>query len=152
MLRSGGFAIRSMEDRDLDVVESIERASSLIPWSKAMFISEMAHPYASCFVITSEENSDRVVGFICFRIIGQESELLNICIDPGHRHRGLGGELMRFYTSFSIQRGTQTFHLEVRPENRFALRLYSLFSYRPVGVRPKFYRGEFDALRMMRRV
>jgi [ribosomal protein S18]-alanine N-acetyltransferase len=145
--------IRRMEIRDLEDVHAIETTSSLTPWSKRMFMEEMSHPYAFCFVVTSKEPSDpRVVGFICFRNIGEESELLNICVHPDHRHVGFGRELMEFYTAFSLQRGMKTFHLEVNRANPSAVRLYHSFCYQPVGVRPKFYRGEFDALRMMKRV
>jgi ribosomal-protein-alanine N-acetyltransferase len=145
--------IRKMEARDLEEVYRIETTSSPTPWSKQMFIEEMGHPYASCFVITSKELADlRVIGFICFRNLLEESELLNICVHPGHRHLGVGRELMEFYTAYSLQRGMKTFHLEVSRANPSALRLYHSFSYLPVGVSPKFYRGEVDAVRMMKRV
>ncbi len=147
------FAITRMEIQDLEEVLSIETTSSLTPWSKQMFIEEMAHPQASCFVMTAKEAAeDRVIGFICFRNIGQESELFNICVRPDHRRVGVGRELMQFYTFFSLQKGIKTFHLEVSLANRSAVQLYYHFSYQPVGVRPKFYRGEFDALRMLKRV
>ena len=145
--------IRKMEVRDLDEVQRMEAASSPTPWSKQVFLEEMAHPYGSCFVMTSKEPSaPHVIGFICFRNMGEESELLNICVHPGHRHVGVGRELMEFYTSHSMQQGMKSFHLEVSRANPTALRLYRSFSYLPVGMRPKFYRGEFDAVRMMKRV
>jgi ribosomal-protein-alanine N-acetyltransferase len=147
------YTLRKMEPRDLDEVHRIETTSSPTPWSKQMFIEEMDHPCASCFVMTSKEPADpHVIGFICFRNLGEESELLNICVHPGHRHLGVGRELMEFYTAYSLQRGMKTFHLEVSRANPSALRLYHFFSYLPVGVSLKFYRGEFDALRMMKRV
>ena len=131
----------------------METTSSPTPWSKQMFIEEFAHPYASCFVAVAKEAAEpQVIGFICFRNIGEESELLNICVHPGHRHLGIGRELMAFYTDHCLRRGTKTFHLEVNRANPVALRLYHSFSYLPVGVSPKFYRGECDAVRMTKRV
>jgi [ribosomal protein S18]-alanine N-acetyltransferase len=148
-----GFTIRRMTSNDLEEVHAIETNSSLTPWSKNMFIDEMAHPYAHCFVMTSPDSSQgRVMGFICFRNIGDESELINLCVHPGDRHRGLGRELMQFYTAFCIHGGMKTFHLEVNHANRPALQLYRSFSYQSVALRPKFYRGECDALRMIKRV
>jgi ribosomal-protein-alanine N-acetyltransferase len=142
-----------MEIRDLEDVHAMETTSSVTPWSKGMFIEEISHPYAFCFVATSKEPSDpSVVGFICFRNIGEESELLNLCVHPDHRHVGFGQELMQFYMTFSLQRGIKTFHLEVNRSNPSAVRLYHSFCYQPVGMSTKFYRGEFDALRMMKRV
>jgi len=60
--------------------------------------------------------------------------------------------LMQFYTAFSLERGVKTFHLEVNRANPSAVRLYRSLCYQPVGVSANFYRGEFDALRMMKRV
>ena len=131
----------------------METTSSPTPWSKQMFIQEFDHPYASCFVMIAKEPAEpQVIGFICFRNVGEESELLNICVHPDHRHLGVGRELMAFYTDTSLQRGTKMFHLEVNRANPVALRLYDSFSYLPVGVSPKFYRGECDAVRMTKRV
>ena len=145
------FGIRRMRRRDLDEVVSIEADSSVTPWSRQMFIDEMGHPYGACFVMTSMEASGAsVIGFICFRNIGEESELLNLCLRPDRRRAGLGRELMQFYTAYSLTRGIKTFHLEVDPANRSAIELYRIFAYRPVAVRPRYYRGTTDALRMMK--
>jgi len=153
LMTKEGFSIRRMTEEDLEEVLSSETASSLTPWSRKMFIEEMGHPYAHCFVMTSSEVRDgHVIGFICFRNMGEESELLNLCVRPEDRRRGFGRELMRFYTDFSSQRGIKTFHLEVHLSNQSALKLYHSFSYQRAGLRPKFYRGEFDALRMMKHV
>lgn len=137
-----------MEIQDLKEVEAIESISSLTPWSKQMFLGEMAHPHSFCFVMASE----RVTGYLCFRDVGEESELLNICIHPNYRHRGLGHELMQFYTNFSIERGIKNFYLEVHDANQSAQRLYQTFSYRAIGVRRRYYRGEADAIRMAKEV
>jgi [ribosomal protein S18]-alanine N-acetyltransferase len=152
MTRCTALTTRNMEERDLDEVEAMERLSFPMPWSKALFRAEIKQPCGSCWVMTPEENSERVIGYICFRNIGEESELLKICICPERRNLGLGRELMRVYTTFSIEKGARTFHLEVDPGNESALRLYRRFSYETVGVRPRFYCGTRDALRMMRRV
>jgi len=89
-----------------------------------------------------------VLGFICFRRVIDESELLNLCVHPGYRRRGIGRILMRFYIDLCRDHHIRQFFLEVNPQNQAALRLYRSFSYEPVGVRPRFYRGEFDALLM----
>lgn len=137
-----------MAIEDLEEVQSMDNASSLTAWSREMFLGEMAHPHGFCFVVTA----GRVIGFICFRNIGEESELLNICVHPDHRRARLGRELMQFYITFSVERGIKTFHLEVHRGNQPALQLYHMFSYRSIGLRPRYYRGEFDALRMVKHV
>jgi ribosomal-protein-alanine N-acetyltransferase len=118
-----------------------------------MFLEEMEHPNASCYVLTSGEPlTDSPVGFICFRNVGDESDLLNIGVDPESRGCGIGKKLMTFYAEECRQRGAKTLYLEVDPRNVPAVRLYLSQSYRNNGVRKNFYHGKFDALLMMRTV
>lgn len=149
----GEWDIRNMTPADLDEVFSIETSDSLSPWSKKMFLEEMQHPFAHCFVMTSEDRSKHhVVGFICFRNVTEESELLKICVHPDYRQLGIGKKLMQFYIDFGRQSGVRSFHLEVNPSNQPAIHLYQSFSYQPSGMRKKFYQRKFDALLMMRPV
>ena len=70
-----------MDIQDLDEVLSLESPGSGALWSKNMFIEEMRNPFAYCFVMKIQDRSkQRVIGFICFRNLAEESELLNICV------------------------------------------------------------------------
>jgi ribosomal-protein-alanine N-acetyltransferase len=93
-----------------------------------------------------------IIGFICFRNIGEESELLNIAVDPHYRRLGVGRRLMEFYIDFSSKQGIRAFYLEVNSSNRSAIHLYQYFSYQSFGMRKKFYQSKFDALMMMKKV
>jgi len=147
------LAIKKMDDEDLDEVLSIETSSSPNPWSKKMFVEELLSSFAHCFVIKNEGTlRDPIIGFICFRNIGEESELHNIVVHPQHRQLGVGKRLMEFYIDFCRQMQIKTFHLEVNSSNPSAIHLYELFSYQPVGVRKKFYQGKFDALYMVKKI
>ena len=145
------FTIRKMDPKDLDEALPMA-ASSPNAWSKNMFVEEMRSPFSHCFVMKAEEiPKHQVVGFICFRNIGDESELLNICVHPQYRQSGIGKKMMEFYIDFCHQINIKTFHLEVNASNHPAIHLYQIFSYHSVGVRKKFYEGRFDGLRMTRR-
>jgi len=151
-LESEKATIQKMDARDLDEVLSIESSDSLAPWSREMFVEEMRNPLAYCFVTKGESGcKPSVIGFICFRNIGEESELLKISVHPGYRHLGLGKEMMKFYIDFGRERGITTFYLEVHSSNHPAIRLYQLFSYQSSGMRKKFYRGKWDALLMTKK-
>jgi [ribosomal protein S18]-alanine N-acetyltransferase len=145
--------LQKMDIKDLDEVSSIETSDSLTPWSKNMFVEEIRNPLAYCFVMKTEDGSKQpVIGFICFRNITEESELLNIGVHPDYRQLGIGKKLMQFYIDFSRQRGIKTFYLEVHSSNQSAIHLYQLFSYQSSGRRKKFYQGKFDALLMMKKI
>jgi ribosomal-protein-alanine N-acetyltransferase len=146
-------AIQKMDIQDLEEVLSIETSSSLTPWSKNMFIKEMRNHFAHCFVIRKEEPPRQpVIGFICFRNMTDESELLNICVHTHYRQLGIGKKLMEYYIDFSSRVGVKTFYLEVHSSNQSAIHLYQRFSYQSSGMRKKFYQGKFDALLMMKKV
>jgi len=145
--------LQKMDIKDLDEVSSIETSDSLTPWSKNMFVEEIRNSLAYCFVMKTEDGSKQpVIGFICFRNITEESELLNIGVHPDYRQLGIGKKLMQFYIDFSRQRGIKTFYLEVHSSNQSAIHLYQLFSYQSSGRRKKFYQGKFDALLMMKKI
>jgi len=149
----GEWDIRKMIPTDLEEVFSIETSDSLAPWSKKMFLDEMQHPFSYCFVVRGKDRFKHpVVGFICFRNVTEESELLKICVHPDYRQLGIGKKLMQFYIDFGRERGVRNFYLEVNSSNQPAIHLYQSFSYNPSGTRKKFYQGKFDALLMMRQV
>ena len=149
----GSLTIRKMDPQDLEEVVSLSATSPSNPWSKQMFIDEMQHPNASCHVMMSGEPlSASPLGFICFRNVGDESDLLNIGVHPESRGCGIGKKLMTFYVEECRQRGAKTLYLEVDPRNQPAVRLYLSQAYRKNGVRKNFYRGKFDALLMMRTI
>jgi ribosomal-protein-alanine N-acetyltransferase len=146
-------AIQKMDLQDLDEVISIEASASPTPWSKIMFAEEMGNRLAHCFVMKTEDGSKQpVIGFICFRDMPEESELLNIGVHPDYRQLGIGKKLMQFYIDFSHQRGIRTFYLEVNSSNTSAIHLYQSLSYQSAGMRKKFYQGKFDALLMTKKV
>jgi ribosomal-protein-alanine N-acetyltransferase len=147
------FTIRKMDPRDLEEVASISATLASNPWSKTMFIEEMQHPNAFCYVMSSgEPGTGVVIGFICSRKVGDESELLNMGVHPRSRGRGIGKQLMTFYVEKCRQGGVRTLYLEVDPANLPAVQLYRSLSYGENGVRKKFYQGRFDALLMVKKI
>ena len=141
-----------MDLEDLDEVISLESYHPGTRWSRNMFVEEIRNPLGHCFVMKLDHQiKQRVIGFICFRNLEDESELFNICVHADYRRLGVGKRLMGFYVEFGRLRGIKNFHLEVLSSNQAAIRLYQLFSYESSGMRKKFYRGRFDAFLMTRK-
>ena len=144
--------IEKMKGEHLDEVLSIETSSSLTPWSREMFLEELQDPLAHSFIYKVDQPQGHpLAGFICFRNVGEESELLNICVHPLYRRKGIARELMQFYMEFGRAKQIKMFYLEVHVSNPPAIHLYQEFSYQAQGTRKKFYQGRFDALVMVRR-
>ena len=145
--------IREMEPSHLEEVLGIEAVSSLEPWSDSMFLQEMTQTFSHCFIIQSEgEPAAGVQGFICFRTVGDESEISNLAVHPEYRRKGVGKSLMQFYIDFCRKRNIRKLYLEASSSNQAALSLYRSFSYQTVGIRPKFYQHRFDAVQMMKNI
>ncbi|HSB03882.1 MAG TPA: GNAT family N-acetyltransferase [Thermodesulfobacteriota bacterium] len=141
-----------MEVSDLDTVVEMDASSRPTPWSKESFLKELQNPLSSCFTLKlKKEATEQVIGFICFRILGEESELLDLVIHSRYRRKGFGKHLMSFYSDFCHERKIKSFYLETGVSNGPAIRLYQSLAYQPIGKRPRFYHGREDALLMMRR-
>jgi ribosomal-protein-alanine N-acetyltransferase len=141
-----------MEESDLEEILQMETSVDLSPWSRPSFLEEMKLPFSHCYVLRKgEPPAVQTIGYLCFRTVGDESDLLKMGIHPKERRKGYGRQLMRFYTGFCQSEGIRTFHLETGSSNEAAIGLYRSFSYYPVGVRPRFYRGREDALLMTKK-
>jgi len=147
----GRNVIKKMVIEDVEEVQAID-SSFLQPWSKKMWIEEFRSPLSHCYVMKRKEvkDSPRLIGFICFNHIGEESDLLNLGVHPHYRLKGIGRDLMNFYIDFCKQEGIKYFYLEVSVSNLPAIRLYQSFHYQIIGSRKKFYEGRVDALLMRR--
>jgi ribosomal-protein-alanine N-acetyltransferase len=130
---------------DVPVIHSIEVASYPFAWSEAIFRDCLRAGYL-CSVA---ELDDRCVGYAILSLAADEAHVLNICIAPDYRCRGLGRKLMRFLFAQAQQKGARELFLEVRPSNLSAIRLYQSLGLQQVGVRRGYYQathGREDAL------
>ena len=144
--------IREIKPEEVGDIFSISSSSPLNPWSKRMLLEEMTNPISHSFLIQRVEKMGdiSILGFICFRNIGDESELLNIVVRPQCRQRGFGKKLMEFYIDFCSRRGINKYYLEVSTSNIEAIHLYRSFAFQPMGTKKRFYQGQFDAFLMVR--
>ena len=95
--RQAGWDIEKMTPEALEEVFAVGTSDPFAPWSKKMFLEEMRNPMAHCFVAKGKDGPKHpVVGFICFRNVTEESELLKICVHPDYRQLGIGKKLMQF--------------------------------------------------------
>lgn len=139
------WTVRPMTMDDLSTVHEIETASYPFPWSAGIFRDCLRAGYL-CYVIECDE---RTAGYAILSIAADEAHVLNICIHPNYRCRGLGRDLMRYLFAQSLRRGARELFLEVRPSNLPAIRLYQTLGLQQVGIRRGYYQatqGREDAL------
>lgn len=131
--------IRAMSENDLEVVLHIEENSSLNPWTRKIFADCLKVSYG-CWVL---ENTDKqILGFVVFIMTKHECHLLNIAVDPSHRHCGYGRFLLAHMIELSRKLALERVLLEVRQSNEIAINLYQSLGFMKVGIRKNYYKLE----------
>ncbi|VAV85421.1 Ribosomal-protein-S18p-alanine acetyltransferase [hydrothermal vent metagenome] len=150
-----------MTEDDLDGVVAIENISFTKPWSKVMFLGELANPVSNLFVAKApgktdktgkpgkdaKETQDVVVGYAIFWVVVGEGHIMNISVAPEFRRQGIGRRMLRFTIEFMEQACVTVIFLEVRRTNHTAIKLYKDYGFEEVYVRKNYY-GDEDALVM----
>ena len=142
-------AIRDMTHEDLPAVLACERAGYQFPWSEGLFNDCLKAGY-QCQVAVSEAG---LVGFAILMCAVGEGHILNICVAPAARSKGVARQLMQACMQAAHERDVTEMFLEVRPSNLVAITLYEKHGFHEVGRREKYYpakRGREDALIMAR--
>jgi ribosomal-protein-alanine N-acetyltransferase len=145
-----GFSFSALEEADLDEVVGLEKQCFGTPWSRALFVEEMARKDI-CFWLKAREHgaAERVAAYMGFWKAVDEAHITNLAVRPALRGRGLGRALVSQCLAKAKAMGCLRATLEVRPSNAAALALYQSLGFTPVAMRPKYYSdNEEDALIM----
>lgn len=139
--------LQRMEMDDLEAVMKIERKAFSSPWTQSMFLSELWENPFSFSYVAKEEDSERLVGYICFWLVVDEIHIMNVATHPGSRRKGVGGELIRLALRNGEEQGARIATLEVRASNFPAQALYAKLNFRQTGMRKNYYQDpKEDAL------
>jgi [ribosomal protein S18]-alanine N-acetyltransferase len=133
---------------DLPDLLIIEAASFVQPWSKANLLSELSKIPPTMYV-TRSDPAGPILGYICFWLVADEIQMLNLAVHPAYRRQGLGRTLMTFLLTRAREEKALKVFLEVRPSNQAALGLYRSLGFEILYRRPRYYDSEGeDALVM----
>ena len=131
-------ALRRLQMRDLNAIERIERAAYPTPWSRSMFASELAKPSSICLGAFQPE-TDVLVGYLIISRYVDAWHVMNVCVDPEQRRRGIATALLERLFELTAGRSRRGYTLEVRVSNTGAIKLYERLGFRPRGVRRGYY-------------
>ena len=126
---------RRMEERDLDIVATIEATVHMHPWTRGNFSDSVEAGY-HCWVA---ERQRRVVGYGVILVAADEAHLLNLSVAAAWQRRGIGTELTRFFVKLARDYGAEKIFLEVRPSNTPAIALYTRNGFSEIGRRRDYY-------------
>jgi [ribosomal protein S18]-alanine N-acetyltransferase len=139
--------VRGMRAEDLAAVSAMENASYDFPWSAGIFSDcvKAGHP---CWVLCVDAD---IAGYGILSMGAGEAHVLNLCIGPDFRGRGLGRHLLGRLLDIARWNGAERIFLEVRPSNPLAKTLYESVGFSEIGRRPRYYpakNGREDAIVM----
>ena len=141
------LVIEEMTAEDIPAVHAIESASFPTPWPPYAFRQELETNRLARYLVVRA--GARVIAYAGIWLMVDEAHVTTFAVLPAYRRRGIGGLLLCELLELCARLEARVATLEVRLSNASARKMYQLFGFRPVGVRPRYYsdNGE-DALIM----
>lgn len=130
-----GFQVRGMQSGDLDAVSTLENIAYEFPWSSGIFRDCLKAGYP-CWVLCVD---DAFAGYGILSMGAGEAHLLNICVAPNQRGKGLGRRFLMRLIDIARWNAAERLFLEVRPSNPLAKQLYESVGFSEIGRRPRYY-------------
>ena len=143
--------LQPMRLADLDDVLSIEHRSFSMPWSLALFRSELKHEGSHLFVARPSDAPQSVAGYVGYRVVVDEMHIVIVAVEPARRRQRIATQMIAQVMAHAREQGCARATLEVRTSNIEAQKLYFRHGFAPVGTRPGYYmRPKEDALILWR--
>lgn len=140
------FTIRNMTMDDTAALVAIENQCFSDPWSESMVKDLADSTWDEVWVL---ELDDTVIGYINYRFIAGEGELMRIAVLPEYRGHGYSRKLMDIMTEHASKAQVSDITLEVRAGNVPAIGLYKSYGFAEEAVRKGYYHNPTeDALIM----
>ncbi|MGH8907222.1 MAG: ribosomal protein S18-alanine N-acetyltransferase [Egibacteraceae bacterium] len=150
-----GITVSPMCEWHLGQVLAIEHVVYPRPWSRDIFISELAQADTRRYFVAlgpvarSWRRRRPVLGYAGLMLGVDEGHVTTVAVHPRHHRQKIASRLLYALLTEARALGVGAATLEVRVANRGAQRLYSHFGFAPVGTRPGYYaETDEDALIM----
>lgn len=137
MTTPAAFELRDMVPSDLPAVMEIELASFPTPWTRGMFLSELAPAENRVWLVG--ERAGEVVAYGGIMVVGVDAHIMNLAVRAENRREGLARVLLTELRRSGAELGAERLTLEVRPSNAAACALYESEGLREAGSRPGYY-------------
>lgn len=138
------FHIDAIALEDVDALAAIHATGFLRGWSAEEFEALVVDDMVTGLALRRQSflGARRIVGFVLFRTVAGQAEILSIAVEPGQRGRGHGRRLMEeALRHLYIDRVPELF-LEVDESNLAAVTLYRKLGFIEVGKRKGYYASE----------
>lgn len=142
--------IRRIHAGDGKTIEALERLCFSDVWHAGMWEGMVQNGLDEVWLL--EDQDAKLWGYINFRFLAGEGELMRIAVHPSARGGGYARKLMVQMEKSAAQNGVKDLTLEVRAGNYAAIKLYKSCGFECEATRKAYYREPVeDALIMWRR-
>ena len=118
------------------------------PWSYRDVQDLICTEGSMCFTAI---DGGEVIAYVIGRLIAPEGEIYRVAVKPEKRQRGIGYRLLDYAVKTSKGYGLERLFLEVRSRNLPAVKLYTAYGFKQIGLRKNYYKNPTDdALIMLR--
>lgn len=138
--------IRQAQVSDLERIVELETKIFKTSLGYAFLKQELLeNEFSRIFVY---ENELGIIGYISYRVIDQNADILNFLVEEPYQHQGIGKELFSYILLELKENNVKSLVLEVRKSNIIAQEFYKKFGAKHVHTLENYYLNE-DAYIML---
>ena len=130
----GGLQISASQD--VELLAKLHTASFETAWTEKDLAEVLAGLGCVALLATSD---DGPVGFLIYRAVADEAEIITICVDPAYQRRGAGSQIVAAAQQLLKSLKINNLFLEVAAGNRDAISLYKRAGFVEAGKRKAYY-------------
>lgn len=134
---------------DATKISEIEKECFSSIWSEKLVSEEISNKNSKSFVCKSGED---IIGYIFFRYVFDEGEILRVCVRPQFRKNGIASALMELVLDFAEESNIEKIFLEVRRSNENAILLYDKFGFIQYAIRNNYYTDNGEDAVLMQKI
>ena len=102
--------------------------------------------------IVAKSDENEIIGFAGILINYDTVELMNIVVRKKYRNQGIGQKLLEEIIKIARKTKLEILNLEVNERNIYAIKLYEKNGFKKIGMRPKYYNNQNDAILMQKEI
>ncbi|MEA1972453.1 MAG: ribosomal protein S18-alanine N-acetyltransferase [Candidatus Cloacimonadota bacterium] len=134
MIEQELLKIELIEQDDIQEIMRIENSLFAVPWSEETFtIDDKEQPSYKLLM------NDILIGYLCGIIIQNVFYISNIAIDKKYQRKGYASYFLNKIIDKKIAQNFKKFILEVRENNKKALKLYKKLHFRIYQRKKNYY-------------
>jgi ribosomal-protein-alanine N-acetyltransferase len=141
--------IYEAEEKDLRIISELERdLFSEKKWSYFQILREFKNDFSKILVFKEKEE---IIGYLIFREIEPEIEILKIGVRKEYQRKGVGTKLMQKLIEIAKEKNISKIFLEVKASNLSAYNFYKKLGFKEMYRRKNYY-GNEEAIVMVKEI